>query len=141
MWFVIPAIAMLEAVFLLKAMYPSYTVPLTDKVTLGPVRVVYFAFVVVLTATFLPRDLRFWHGRLARPILLCGQNALIVYCAGAVLSAIANLPLGIYSDRIWWQLLINMGGWICCIATAFLWHIGRRWVPKTPQPAHRLQEV
>src|SRR5262249_31948905 len=70
-----------------------YQFPLTDKPGLAPLRVVHFFLLAYLCWAVIPRSGAFWHGRLARPLILAGQNSLVVFSFGIVLTYVANALL------------------------------------------------
>ncbi|MBC8424986.1 OpgC domain-containing protein [bacterium] len=59
--------------------------PWTDKTNLGITRLVYFGALSLVALRMLPRDLGFWPGRRAAPVVACGRKALQTYCLGLVL--------------------------------------------------------
>lgn len=56
------------------------------KSTLGPLRIVHFLALVYIVACTLPRTLSFWQSAAARPLILCGQHSLEIFCVGVVLA-------------------------------------------------------
>lgn len=64
-----------------------FDVPLTDKSTLGPVRLVHFLLLAALAARWLPsQDSRVWRSRVAGALAVCGRHGLEVFVAGVVLT-------------------------------------------------------
>ena len=64
--------------------------PLTGKTNLEPLRLITFAALVLLTTRFLPGAWSGWRSRAMRPLVLCGRNALKVYCLGLFLTFTAG---------------------------------------------------
>jgi len=59
---------------------------LTEKMTLGPLRLVHFACVAYLFGLLSMRFPRFAENRIAAPIILVGQHPMLIYCAGVWMS-------------------------------------------------------
>ncbi|MEJ7640496.1 MAG: OpgC domain-containing protein [Singulisphaera sp.] len=59
--------------------------------------------------------------RLARPLILCGQNSLPVYCAGGLLAIEGGQVLLMTGGDLVWQVVVNVLGWLGCIAVAAAW--------------------
>jgi hypothetical protein len=97
---------------LLKALWPA------DKTDLSPVRLVPFFALVVLVAIHVPRDARFLESPAARPLVVCGQQSLEIFCVGILLSALGHFIVGEYSARIPIQLAVNVVGIAIMILTA-----------------------
>lgn len=123
--FVAVALGALEAAFLFKILVPSYYSMMIDKSSLGILRVVYFALLVLLVATFVPRQSPFWQSWIARPVVLCGQQSLIVYCSGALLSTLASLVLSLGGGGWIVHGVVLAIGWIACFGTAYGWKVLR----------------
>ena len=68
--------------------------------------------------------------RWARPIILCGQNSLYVFCLGIVLSVLGHFVLSYINSGPGMQAAVNLVGWAAMIGTAALlqWYklAGRR---------------
>jgi hypothetical protein len=95
---------------LLKQLWPI------NKNNLSPLRLVPFYALVVLVATLVPRDARFPQATAARPLVLCGQQSLEIFCLGIILSALAHFILTEYGASVPMQLAVNAAG----IAVMFL---------------------
>ena len=87
-----------------------------NKNNLSPLRLVPFYALVVLVATLVPRDARFLEAAAARPLVLCGQQSLEIFCLGIILSALAHFILTEYGASVTMQLAVNAAG----IAVMFL---------------------
>jgi hypothetical protein len=87
-----------------------------NKNNLSPLRLLPFLALVLLVATHVPRDARFLASRAARPLVLCGQQSLEIFCLGILLSALGHFILTEYNSAISMQLVVNVAG----IATMFL---------------------
>lgn len=102
------------------------TIPLTDKQTLGPLRLVNLAlFVLALAAFDWARVLL--RGRIAQILTTCGQSSLIVYCAGVVLNYLGVVFLIAPNCGKLAQLLWIVGGSLLLAAVGVGWqHVRNR---------------
>lgn len=90
-----------------------------DKTNLAPYRVVHFLAIAVLVIRVVPID---WHGlesRLLRPLIICGQRSLEVFCIGLLLSFVAHFLLDIISDSLVTQIIVNVAGIALMTAGAY----------------------
>ncbi len=87
-----------------------------NKNNLSPLRLVTFFALVVLVATLVPRQARFLGSAAARPLVLCGQQSLEIFCLGILLSALGHFILAEYDSAVSMQLAVNAAG----IAAMFL---------------------
>ena len=53
-----------------------------------------------------------------RPLVICGQQSLEIFCVGILLSALGHFVIGEYSARIPIQLAVNAAGIAIMIGTA-----------------------
>ncbi len=97
---------------LVKALWP------VDKNNLSPTRLVPFFALVVLIATHVPRSARFLAGAVARPLVLCGQQSLEIFCLGILLSALGHFILAQYTAVVPVQLAVNFVGIVIMVLTA-----------------------
>jgi hypothetical protein len=97
---------------LLKELWP------VDKNNLSPIRLVPFFALVALVAIHVPRDARFLASRLARPLVVCGQQSLEIFCLGILLSALGHFVLVEYSAGVPIQLAISAAGIATMMLTA-----------------------
>jgi hypothetical protein len=94
-------------------MFPSWLVDAfnpNDKVNLAPYRVLHLVVVVFLAARFLPKD---WHGLqwpIFQPLIICGQQALSVFCVGVFLSFACRLALMTSSGTLTAQISVSVFG-------------------------------
>ena len=90
----------------LKTLWP-HTI---DKTNLAPLRLVNFLAIALTVVHFVRAGNRFLRSAIARPIILCGQNSLYVFCLGILLSVLGHFILSEVDGRIPMQLLINVCG-------------------------------
>ncbi|HVC51492.1 MAG TPA: OpgC domain-containing protein [Stellaceae bacterium] len=78
-----------------------------NKNDLSPIRLVPFFATVVLVAYYVRPDARFLRSAAARPLVLCGQQSLEVFCLGVVLSALGHIILSEVSRGVAMQAAVN----------------------------------
>jgi hypothetical protein len=98
--------------FLVRELWP------VDKNDLAPLRIVPFFAAVVLVAILVPRDARFLASRAARPLVLCGQQSLEIFCLGILLSALGHFVLVEYRSTIPVELAVNAAGIVMMVLIA-----------------------
>ena len=123
LWDAVPAL-------FLKELWP------VDKNNLSPLRLVPFFALVVLIAVHVPRGARFLASRAARPLVLCGQQSLEIFCLGILLSALGHFVLAEYNSAAAMQLLVNAVGITVMFATAKMIDWYKR-MDRLPLPAAR----
>ncbi len=96
----------------LKALWP------VNKNNLSPLRLLPFFALVLLVATHVPRDARFLASKAARPVVLCGQQSLEIFCLSILLSALGHFILAEYDSAIAMQLAVNAAGIATMVLTA-----------------------
>ena len=99
---------------LLKQLWP------TNKTNLAPIRLIHFLAVAIVVVHVVSTESRFLRWRLARPIVLCGQQSLHVFCLGIVLSVLGHFVLTEWSGGLPMQLLVNVIGVASMIGMAAL---------------------
>jgi hypothetical protein len=97
---------------LLKELWPA------DKTDLSLVRLIPFFALVVLVAVRVPPTARFLSSAAVRPLVLCGQQSLEIFCIGILLSALGHFVIGEYSARLPIQLAVNTVGIAIMVLTA-----------------------
>jgi hypothetical protein len=90
---------------------------------------------VVVVAALMPREAPILHSRAARPLILCGQQSLEIFCLGILLSALGHFVLSEYDSGIVIQLAVNLAGItaMCLTARMIGWYktMGREPVPRS----------
>lgn len=89
---------------LLKELWP------VNKSNLSPVRLVPFFALVLVVGALVPPQAKFLRSAMARPLLLCGQQSLQVFCLGIVLSALGHFVLSEYEGGALAQIAITVAG-------------------------------
>lgn len=107
-----------------------------DKTNLAPYRVVHFIVIAVLVIRFLPINRPGLESRWLRPLIVCGQRSLEVFCVGLLLSFVGHFLLDVVSDSLLAQIVVSMSGIALMTAVAYY----RSWSkeldkrPKAPIP-------
>ena len=148
------AIAFLVLAFLivLTWYFPRYTVLIPkrvqdwmypiDKNNQDLLRFLHFMALAVVTVHFIPIDWPGLKSRWLKPMILCGQHSLEIFCLGILLSFIGHFVTSEISRSVGMQILISMLGIAVMVAVASLitWYdtiegrgSGSR--PKPPQQA------
>ena len=102
--------------------WPVDEIPLIDKSTLGPLRVLHLLAVMVLAYTVIPgRTQGLWNSAPMRWLILCGQNSLFVFCVGSVLVVGVEGLLIANRHSLASQCFANLVVWGGCVLLAFAW--------------------
>ena len=110
-----------------------------DKTNLAPLRLISFLALAGATLHFVRPDSAFLAMRAARPVVLCGQHSLYVFCLGILLSVLGHFVLSELSSGLPMQAVVNLIGIVLMVATAALlqWFkaASRRGPASSVQPA------
>jgi hypothetical protein len=113
---------------LLKELWP------VNKNNLSPIRIIPFFAAVAIVATAVPANTAFLRSLAAKPLVLCGQQSLEIFCLGILLSALGHFVLSEYDAAISIQLLVNLAGiLVMCLTAGMLdWYktMGRTQAPR-----------
>jgi hypothetical protein len=108
-----------------------------NKNNLSPIRLAPFFATVVLAAALVSPSAGFLGAPAAKPVILCGQQSLEVFCLGILLSALGHFALTEYDSSIGIQLAVNAAGIfaLCMTAKMIDWYktMGRV-APTVPVP-------
>jgi hypothetical protein len=91
-----------------------------DKTNLHALRFAHFIALAIVAVRFLPADLSGWKSPLLRPITICGEHSLEIFCLGVFLSFTAHFILVEISGGIGMQILLSAIGITLMTATAAL---------------------
>jgi hypothetical protein len=91
-----------------------------DKMNLDALRFAHFIALTVLVARFMPGSWAAWKSPLLRPVTLCGEHSLEIFCLGIFLSFAGQFVLVEISGRMAMQLLVSAVGIAVMAATAAL---------------------
>jgi hypothetical protein len=100
--------------WMIKAIYPI------DKTDLDMLRFTHFLALAVVVTRYVPRDWAPLGSKWLRPLILCGQHSLPIFCFSVFLSFAAHWILMQYTRGIWEQLVVSAAGILIMIATAWL---------------------
>jgi hypothetical protein len=89
-----------------------------DKTSLGPLRLFNFLALAYVVMTLARPENPAFGSMLARPVVLCGQHSLNIFCLGIFLSVAGHVVL-IEGDHAWeLQVLVSIGGIALMFAVA-----------------------
>jgi hypothetical protein len=112
-WY-IPGLDRLVPRFLEEWMYPI------DKTNLDVLRFVHFLALALLTVHLVPQHWRGLSSPLLRPVVLCGQHSLEIFCLGVFLSFAAHFLMVEINEGIGMQVAASLSGIVIMVATAAL---------------------
>ncbi len=81
-----------------------------DRTNLAPYRVLHFVILALLVMRFMPKDWRGLRWLAFRPVILCGQQSLSVFCAGVFLSFAGHFVLMTGSGSPLEQIFVSISG-------------------------------
>jgi hypothetical protein len=108
-----PEFAHLMPAWLVDAFNPN------DKTNLAPYRLLHFIILFFFISRFMARD---WPGLqwpVFRPMIVCGQQSLEVFCFGVFLAVAAHVVLVEISSDIWMQIVVSAVGIALMTALAY----------------------
>jgi hypothetical protein len=104
--------------WMIKAIYPI------DKTDLDMLRFTHFLALALVVFRFFPRKSEILTSKWLRPMILCGQHSLPLFCFGVFLSFGAHWILVQHAQAgaraLWMQLVVSVGGILIMIALAWL---------------------
>jgi hypothetical protein len=114
-----------------------------DKTNLDVLRFAHFIALATLTVRFVRRDAPWLESPMLRPIVMCGQHSLEIFCLGEFLSLggyFVNVEL---AAGFWTQLAVSGTGILIMIATAALldWYRNIEGRSRKPRPESRTADV
>jgi hypothetical protein len=89
-----------------------------NKSDLSLFRLFHFLALANIVVRFIPMDAAFLRSGWARPVILCGQNSLEIFCLGVFLSFSAHFFITEISARLHVQMLVSITGICIMIAVA-----------------------
>jgi hypothetical protein len=100
--------------WMIKAIYPI------DKTDLDMLRFTHFLALALVVTRFVPRDWTPLNYKWLRPLILCGQHSLPIFCFSVFLSFGAHWILMQYTRGVWEQLVVSAAGMLIMVAAAWL---------------------
>ena len=101
-------------------LFPKLWYLTLDKTNLAPARLFSILALVVATLHLVAPEAEFLSARWAKPVIMCGQNSLYVFCLGIVLSVLGHFVLEELHSGLPTQMAVNLLGIALMIATAAL---------------------
>ena len=99
--------------WMIKAIYPI------DKTDLDMLRFTHFLALATFVTLLIPRRWKPLSSTPLRPVILCGQHSLPIFCIGVLLSFSAHWVLTQYTKGVWEQLAVSAAGVLIMIGIAF----------------------
>jgi prepilin signal peptidase PulO-like enzyme (type II secretory pathway) len=99
-------------------------------------RFAHFVALAVVTVRFIPADAPWLKSRFVKPMIMCGQHSLEIFCLGIFLSFLGHFVTSEISRSVGIQILISALGILTMIAVAWLisWYKGFEGRGSGPQP-------
>ena len=91
-----------------------------DKTNLAPYRLIHFIVVAMFVTRLVPKDWRGLNWPVFKPLILCGQQSLHIFCLGILLSVLGHFILTEWSGGVPAQLAVNAAGILLMVGTAML---------------------
>jgi hypothetical protein len=95
-------------------MYP------VDKTNLDVLRFAHFLALAAITVRFLPKDWPPLKSRWLRPLILCGQHSLEIFCLGVFLAFAGHFVLAEVRSGPLMQVVVSLGGILIMSAMAWV---------------------
>jgi hypothetical protein len=116
-WY-LPQLSYLMPRWLEQWMYPI------DKTDLDVLRFAHFLALAAVTVRFLPKDWPPLKSPWLRPLILCGQHSLEIFCLGVFLAFAGYFVLAEVSGGAAMHFVISISGIVimCCAAWLFSWY-------------------
>jgi hypothetical protein len=94
-----------------------------DKTNLAPYRLIHLIVVAMFVTRLVPKDWRGLNWPVFRPLIICGEQSLAVFCAGVLLSFAGRLVLITNSGSLVEQILVSISGIVIMtlVATYVSW--------------------
>jgi hypothetical protein len=95
-----------------------------DKTDLDVLRFVHFLALAAITVRFLPRDWPGLKSRWLKPMILCGQHSLEIFCLGVFLAFAGHFILAELAGGAALHALVSVCGIVimCCVAWLISWY-------------------
>lgn len=91
-----------------------------SKTDLSPVRLLHFFALTIVVVRLVPVDLPALRSPILRPMIMCGQNSLEVFCFGVFLSFAAHFVLNEIHGSLAMQLFLSVAGIALMVALSYL---------------------
>jgi hypothetical protein len=94
-----------------------------DKTDLDMFRFTHFLALALIVSRYVPHNWAALTSKWLRPMIMCGQHSLPIFCFGVFLSFAAHWVLMQYTRGVWEQLVVSAAGILTMIGIA--WVLGR----------------
>ena len=108
-----------------------------DKTNLAPYRVLHFLALAVIVVRLVPENWTGLRSPLLRPLVVCGQRSLEVFCVGIFLSFVGHFILEMYSEQLISQIVVSAAGLMLMTCVAFY----RTWSRSLDAPKRTISKV
>lgn len=108
----VPAWTILVPRWLAQWMYPI------DKASLDPLRIMHFLALAVFVVRLVPHGTPGLRSPYLRPLVLCGQHSLEIFCLGVLLSFAAHFIIMEAHGGVALQLLVSLAGIVLMTSAA-----------------------
>ena len=109
-----------------------------DKTNLAPYRIIHLIVVALFVTRFVPKHWRGLKWPILKPLIICGQQSLAVFCAGVFLSFAGRLALITNSGSFAEQILVSISGLVMMTLIAAYVSWSKR--QDHPRPARMVQK-
>lgn len=105
-----------------------------DRANLAPYRILHFMVVALFATRLIPKTWPPLNWPVFKPLILCGEQALPVFCAGVFLSLAAHFALVTGSGSLLEQVLVSLSGFaiMTMVAGYVSWSKRQDGVSRTP---------
>jgi hypothetical protein len=129
----------------LPAMFDTLLLPVMERPNLSIWRIAHILALAYITTWFLRADHPFLRSRWVRPLTLCGQHSLPIFCLGVLLSLAGWIVLTEVGSGRPYQVLVTVGGAAIMSGVAFALTAASRALrgsaARTRVPAAALAEI
>ncbi len=94
--------------------------PVMDRANLSLWRLAHILALAYLAAWFFPAESAVFRSWVSRPLILCGQHSLPLFCVGVLLSIAGWAAFARFGSGLPVQLIVNVGGFAILVAVAWL---------------------
>lgn len=97
-----------------------------DKTNLAFYRIFHLLALALVVSAMIDRSSPALRSPLMRPIIICGQRSLEVFCVGIFLAFVARLLIELVSAEVWFQIAVSIAGILTMVGVAYFrtWSIG-----------------
>jgi len=105
-----------------------------DKTNLDVLRILHFLSLAIITIYFVPVDWPYLRLRIFKPLIICGQHSLEIFCLGVFLSFAGHFVFTEVSNRLPMHVIVSVAGIAIMIGAAALLSWYKRVERKGPRP-------